>query len=794
MTTSFYDDISPFFSNDGRGVQFVHFNYKGNDYESSINSQNNVDTIMGEPIFQLMISNNYLKKTDDQNNNDIHQDFVDFIIKTALSHRNLDKPSTNIPDIMKNINTVDENLEKIPDIEFRNFLSRVLIYLLRLTKNKQALPNLKSKKLLDEMIRLNGNKLPDFIIPIMKTVIGSYKIYESDATYLKTVIIPSIVNGIVNTVIETNNDSLLKTLLTPGNFNKILKSSNYTSIFKTILMDKLLESLKESVKAAVPTGLKILSTTGTSSSSVFDKIKQLKNLNQNARKFYLANFVILQRNSDGSESLFYDLDKTDDMSKDLRLNFKKTPSNKLRTVFSNTLPLIPSSCEKLFFTDNSDNVKSISLSNLSENDRKHILRIIYDHVYSSGNVFKLVINGKENSFSVKTTHPTHSNFQVNYSKLISSVINNYGKHPRNTFDNFDDLFLDMSTDILYKKDNNGLFRQVDETTKMYYDSSKFNTDIDNNCYGTYINDPSTDCGIAKVLLNNAPENLVRYLSTFKNETLFDVAKTDIQNINPEIMKNIVNTFGFVIRKESDGVYRPMGFNEWINSSRVSADIKQVVANNKKLSIYLSEILNILRKNPVLFNENVPLANPSHPNIGLSLFNTPLNMERPKRNIDLSSMILRTNGEQKVEMPFFLNLQNVGFQTGGGIMNENNSDKIKQMFNQLFMQLEHNGKELKKEDKERINKVVETASKLEAQLNQMYEEIQLYSNLQEMLKDTNTVDSVGLTEIHDVTTNKSRLEETMQKIREKIQKNLVTQQKVFQTLYLIHDPLLRLIRF
>jgi hypothetical protein len=94
MTTNFYDDISPFFSNDGRGAQFVHFNYKGNEYESSINTSKNTDSIIGEPLFQLMVANNYVSKTPDQNINDIHQDFVDFIVKIALSHRNLDKPST----------------------------------------------------------------------------------------------------------------------------------------------------------------------------------------------------------------------------------------------------------------------------------------------------------------------------------------------------------------------------------------------------------------------------------------------------------------------------------------------------------------------------------------------------------------------------------------------------------------------------------------------------------------------------------------------------------------------------
>ena len=782
MTTNFYDDISPFFSNDGRGAQFVHFNYKGNEYESSINTSKNTDSIIGEPLFQLMVANNYLSKTADQNINDIHQDFVDFIVKIALSHRNLDKPSTNVTDIMRNVNLVDNELKNISRNEYKNCLINTLTYI----SNTPSLSKSKDKKLVDEIIKLNAGKIPDNIIQDIKVILPAYKIYQSDKSYLVTVIVPSIIKGIVNTIADTKNDSTLKTL-SVASINDI-----NTDIFKAILVDNLIKSLTDSLKSSVPSGLKTLATS-TTPSIVFDKIKQLKNLSNNARKFYLANFVILQKNTDGSESLFYDLDKIDDPTKTLRLNFKKSPSDKLRTVFSNTLPLVPSICEKIYFTSDSNSVESITLSNLSENDRKNILRNIYDSVYSTGKMFKLLFNGKEQTFNINTTQPTQSNFQVNYSKLISSIINNYGKYSRKTFDNFDDLFLDISTDVLYKKDEKGLFRQVDAATRMYYDSSKFNTDIENNCYGTYVNDPSIDCNSGRILLNNTPDNLVRHLSTLKNEALFEVAKQDIQNINPEIMKNIVNTFGFIIRKEG-GIYRPMAFNEWIKSSRVSDDIKQVVINNKKLSIYLSEILNILRNNPVLFNENIPLANPSHSNIGLNVFNAPLNMERPRRNLDLSKIMMRTNGEQKLELPIFLNLQNVGFQSGGGIMNENNSDKIKQMFNQLFMQLEHNGKELKKEDKERIDKVIETATKLESQLNHMYEEVQLYSNLQEMLKDTNTVDSVDLTEIHDITTNKTRLEETMQKIKDKIQKNLITQQKVFQTLYLIHDPLIRLVGF
>ena len=764
MTTSFYNDVLPFFSNDGRGPQFIHFNYKGNEYESSINTENNIDTIIGEPIFQIMITKNYISKPDGEQENDIHHDFVDFIINTALFHRNIDKPSTNVVDIMKNVNIVEAELNKLNDEVYKKCFNYVNTYIKTI-----KMPDFKDIKLLQELIKLNKDELPEIFKEISLLLIDAFEVYFKNESkdYVLNIILPAIHIGIANTVATPFDDKT----------------------FKQILIKNLINYITIIVKTTVPKA-----STIPSPSYVLDKVKQLKDLEKNARKFYLSNFVILQKHSDGRESLFVDFDKIDNPALNLRLNFKKSPSNKLRTVFSNSLPLVPSVCKKLYYTNDRGNVNSISLSNLSKNDRMNILRNIYDHVYSSGNMFKLVyLNHKEQTINV-ASQPIQNNFKVNYGKLISSIVNSYDsyKYSTKTFDNFDDLFVDMSTDIVYNKDVNGIFRQVDANTKIYYDMAKLSLDADSNCYGTHINDPSADCNVANILLNNTPENLERNLAVISNESLFDVAKSDIQNMNPDIMKNIVNTFGFIIRKESDGVYRPMAFNEWIKSSRVSENIKKVITNNNKLKIYLSEILNILRNNPVLFNKNNPLPNPSHSNIGLNLFHSPVNMERPKRNLNLG--ILMKNNIQNVELPLFLNLQNVGFQTGGGIINENNSDKIKKMFNQLFMQLEHNGKELKKEDKERIDKVIENAVKLENQLNQMYEQIQLYSNLQEMLKDSNVIDPVDLSEIHDITTNKTRLEETMQKIRERIQKNLVTQQKVFQTLYLIHDPIIRLISF
>jgi hypothetical protein len=46
---------------------------------------------------------------------------------------------------------------------------------------------------------------------------------------------------------------------------------------------------------------------------------------------------------------------------------------------------------------------------------------------------------------------------------------------------------------------------------------------------------------------------------------------------------------FVIRRETDGVYRPMSFGEWIKSSVIPKEIKSLVENNRKLN-YLRNLV------------------------------------------------------------------------------------------------------------------------------------------------------------------------------------------------------------
>jgi hypothetical protein len=486
-----------------------------------------------------------------------------------------------------------------------------------------------------------------------------------------------------------------------------------------------------------------------------------------------------------------------------RINFKKSRLNKDRTIFSETLPFIPYVTDNLWFTNSSKNLEKIDLSKLSENDKKSVLKLIYDGVYTSGSNFQIVINGKSTVFDVNTDIITKPRFEVNYQKFISGVVNNFMKYqsvPVDMTDNFDDLFLDLTSNIVYNKDETGLYQMINGN-KVYYDVDRLQNDLQSNCYGTYINDENSCSVVQTCILNNNPQNLVRCLDYIRSEDLFNVAKSDIKSINPEIMRNIIKTFGFDIRKETDGVYRPRSMQEWMNSNSIPSEIKELIQNNKKLRIYIGEILNIIRSNPIVLKENSGEERREYSKMGLNYFVQPVQLERPIHNENIyRNMLLKTNMPTSFDLPFFANLNNVGIQSGGVSdvvtkeMGDRTSEKLKRLFDSMFKELVNSGKELKDEDKLRIYNIIEQVGKFEAQLNTLYEEIQMYANINKMMQDTNTVEKTELSEIHDFTNNKQKIEEAYDNIRKKYQKTMQNQFQLVNALYMAQIPLVRMIGF
>ena len=98
---SFEDSIKPFFGDSNASGHFVSANYEGNNYTKSINTENDT-SIKGKLLESIIFAKNYKTKENGMNDNDVHNQFVDFIVRTALFHRDIDKP-TNIGNIVHNL-------------------------------------------------------------------------------------------------------------------------------------------------------------------------------------------------------------------------------------------------------------------------------------------------------------------------------------------------------------------------------------------------------------------------------------------------------------------------------------------------------------------------------------------------------------------------------------------------------------------------------------------------------------------------------------------------------------------
>jgi len=83
------DLVRLFFSpvgNDVRGEQFMHLAYNGMEYSKAINAEN-PETLVNEPLLQLMLEQNYQGGGDAET---VSVNFTNFILDVARHHRNLD--------------------------------------------------------------------------------------------------------------------------------------------------------------------------------------------------------------------------------------------------------------------------------------------------------------------------------------------------------------------------------------------------------------------------------------------------------------------------------------------------------------------------------------------------------------------------------------------------------------------------------------------------------------------------------------------------------------------------------
>ena len=120
--TTNIEELLPFFNNDEVAKLFIKLFVPAHAAIFSINETSVSDYITTHHIaYDIMIAENYKNKTREMSHNDIHQDFTDFIIRTALFHRLvIENKSSDV--LLKNIYMKWDTLS----IESQNFYNENL--------------------------------------------------------------------------------------------------------------------------------------------------------------------------------------------------------------------------------------------------------------------------------------------------------------------------------------------------------------------------------------------------------------------------------------------------------------------------------------------------------------------------------------------------------------------------------------------------------------------------------------------------------------------------------------------
>ncbi len=110
---SLKDSVALFFGESEKAVPFFNALYKHANYTNPPNSDKNPEAILNLEIFEMMMARNFNNKAGCMGDNDVHNQFVDFIVNTALLHKHLDKPTTTHPTIHKMKESFDKNVDDV---------------------------------------------------------------------------------------------------------------------------------------------------------------------------------------------------------------------------------------------------------------------------------------------------------------------------------------------------------------------------------------------------------------------------------------------------------------------------------------------------------------------------------------------------------------------------------------------------------------------------------------------------------------------------------------------------------
>lgn len=532
-----------------------------------------------------------------------------------------------------------------------------------------------------------------------------------------------------------------------------------------------------------------LNNASKSRASLSDKLTWVygnwKSMTMEGREFYTTFLNLVSR--DGSMAA---VDPTVSTHTTF-LNLKKVnmTSRDSDTVFRSTLPYLPKGMKK-------------SDGSIADVDHLHQL---YDKGFNSP-----MSGGNK---------PTLTEAWVNLDtgKFLRNVL--YAEHnassARSVTTPLDSIY-DLSTDKLYII-NNG---QVVDKENKPLDASRLERDFNDTetCSGTYIK----DCDLVfECLLSGDSKSLSRCLSKLSVESMYDTTRNEVRKMNPQIIQKLLGTFAV----EVDGRGNVEEYLVWRANfesrlmTKMSSDkaIKTAatVLNNKKLTAYIRNMMDVIRENPEVLHvlsrgsrstlSDLPEKTKDLKfNSGVKYFIKPTGINRAQAlSTQLTSIaqqlnVLPQNFMSSLSMP--LQLSNVNFGNPlvslglAGVLRGGNScvdetiASLEAIYGEILSELKSSGKDLVDEDKKHIDDALVQLKKNNHQLVTALNDLKAFTRL-------NTALTAGITQVRlDDIKGASRisLDAQVKNLQSCIDSTSTNQRNLIQTLVSqVFDPMVRL---
>lgn len=518
------------------------------------------------------------------------------------------------------------------------------------------------------------------------------------------------------------------------------------------------------------------------------------NFSDDVRKFYVAFLNVVK---DGQQIDFNTAITSSDPSH-IRINLKKAVEDekyKNNILFGETLPPVPESVSKIYFSDGSVWNKSTA-----GNSWDRALKQLYNDTYLAASQSYLgsrVSNRAGNGFGFNVRNSLkggarrqpNSHLNLYFKAFVKNCIMVHAKktnRPRvksgKSYDHdFDDLYVNLENGIKYVRivdqaDPNKeekLYRINPDGSRVDVGSNdQLDKDLAKNC-GVGYDDKQACRMIHKCLLSGNKRNLTECLKFYETKDMFQQAQREVATMNPKIALLLLETFGFTPKKDTKtGFILPPTFEDWslniLPRTKLPEETISQIKSNYQLMQYLRSVVNIIRANPSILNPNPKPSKYSKCGAELQIFYEPsmlkdCDMKNMSNHVLQQSILLSRPLIPVLPMPLGMNFGNVSNQiqmppvfngayrmSGGGSSKYDadcvNACALENTFKFTLDEMERNGKMLVDEDKDRIFAVIDKVARREKQLLQLLDDIRLFTTLNKVNPQSSQVSDITLDEI------------------------------------------------